>query len=143
MFPITDKVKIYKDEPFTKVEKELVEPDYYYNPDELLFTRRKLIRDGVLQAKIPNSAYKVASYDLYGNLVEVRTGLSSYSPEYIPSSIKRAAVKETIYKDRMFKLFDPKDDDIPEEIEVPIVGIIDEIPFKSYAEMGRYCGVSR
>ena len=43
----------------------------------------------------------------------------------------------------MFKIFEPDESDIPEEIEVPIIGILNEIPFASYAEMGRYCGVSR
>ena len=35
------------------------------------------------------------------------------------------------------------EEEIPEEINTPIIAIIDEIPFPSIAEIGRYCNVSR
>ena len=143
MYPITDKVKVYKDEPFEeKNTSPLVIPEYYYEPNELLFTREKLIRDGVI---IPHnsSQCKVAMYDLYGHLIEIRQGMSSFKPDYLPASIKRTALSNSAYKNHFFKIFQPEENDIPEEIDVPIVGIINEIPFISYAEIGRYCGVTR
>ena len=68
-------------------------------------------------------------YDLYGHLLDVRTGLSSFQPEYLPSSIKRSALNNKAYKDHVFKLFSPEETDIPEEIDVPVVGIVNEILF--------------
>lgn len=144
MFKIIDRIKVCKDEPFIPYEiPQSEEPNYYYDPDELLFSRRKLIKDGVLQPKVKITHYKVAMYDLYGNLVKVQQGVSSFEPEYKASSIKNSATNNVLYKNHLFKLFDPDETDIPEEVDVPIVGIINEIPFASYAEMARYCGVSR
>ena len=58
MFPIVEKTKIYKNNDFIPIERSLPpKPDYYYDPNELLFTRRKLIRDGVLKTTIPPSEY--------------------------------------------------------------------------------------
>lgn len=143
MFLITDKIKVYKDEPYEKKEVEpQTIPNYVYNPNELLFSRTKLIRDGVLNPRTINQ-YKVAMYDLYGNLVEIRNGLSSFQPDFLPASIKRSAMNNKTYKNHMFKIFPPEETDIPEEIEVPVIGIVNEILFTSYAEIGRYCGVSR
>lgn len=144
MFNIVDKVKIYKDEPYDPIIHDLgPEPTFYYNADELLFTRRKLIRDGIIKPKTPSSKLLVAMYDLYGNLIEVRTGTNSFQPTFLPTAIRKSSEEHVVYKDHMFKIFEPDETDIPEEIEVPIVGILNEIPFASYAEMGRYCGVSR
>jgi len=51
MFSITDREKVYKDEPFeTQNNTQMTLPEYYYDSEELLFTREKLIRDGVLTA---------------------------------------------------------------------------------------------
>lgn len=144
MFNIVDKIKVYKDEPFQEIERNFSkQPDYYYNATELLFSRRKLIRDGVIKPKTISSKLLIAMYDLYGNLIEVRTGISSFQPEFLAAGIRKSSDQGTIYKDHMFKIFEPDELDIPEEIEVPIIGILNEIPFASYAEMGRYCGVSR
>lgn len=144
MFPITDKIKIYKEEPYIPIEREYEKhPIYYYDPDELLFSRRKLIRDGVIKPSTQSSEYQVAMYDLYGQLIEIRKGLNSFTPTYLPSSIKQSNQKHSFYKDHVFQIYEPDVIDIPEEIEVPIIGILNEIPFSSYAEMGRYCGVSR
>jgi hypothetical protein len=79
MFNIVDKVKIYKDESYDPIIHDLgPEPAFYYNAEELLFTRRKLIRDGIIKPKTPSSKLLVAMYDLYGNLVEIRTGTNSF-----------------------------------------------------------------
>lgn len=144
MFPIVDNIKEYKNEPYISQERDKgKEPDYYYSATELLFTRRKLIRDGVLKAKTPPSKLQVAMYDLYGNLLSIQIGMNSYSPEYLSASIRKSADQNILYKDRLFKIFEPDETDIPEEVEVPVVGILNEIPFSTCAEMGRYCGVSR
>lgn len=144
MFQIVEKTKAYQDNPYEIQDKNLgPEPNYYYNADELLFTRRKLIRDGVIKPRTPPSKLQVAMYDLYGHLVTVQTGMNSYSPEYLSGSIRKSSDQNVLYKDHLFKIFEPDDTDIPEEIEVPIVGILNEIPFSTCAEMGRYCGVSR
>lgn len=139
-FKIIDRIEVYKNEPYDKQNKSLIKPNYYYEVDELLFTRRKLIQDGVLK---PNEkTIVVAAYDLFGHLIETRINLNSYEPNYKSSSIKHSALKNKIYKDRIFKLFS-MEEEIPEEINTPIIAIIDEIPFPSIAEIGRYCNVSR
>ena len=46
------------------------------------------------------------------------------------------------YKSKYFRFFD-EDEGPMEKIEVPFICIIDEISFNSFAEAGRYLGVSR
>ena len=138
--PITVKTKVYKesDQTFT-YERAGEQPEYYYDPNELLFTRRKLIRDGVIKT---NKDYQIASYDAYGNLIEVKNAASEYAPTYGGSSIKKACDENRFYKDRYFMRI-LKDDPIPDTIDVPVYCIVDEIPFISMAEAGRYLGITR
>jgi hypothetical protein len=51
--PVLVKNRIYKDGPIPIIEdykKSHAIPDFDYNPDELMFSRRKLIRDGELDS---------------------------------------------------------------------------------------------
>ena len=75
-------------------------PIYYYEPDEQLFTRQKLIRDGVLE-KVPQYSY--ASYDVYGNLIEIKSKANGYLPKYNEAGIYNSCKTGKFYKDRVFK----------------------------------------
>ena len=138
--PITIKIKEYKkaSQEFNYLNNKNP-PQYYYNPNELLFTRRKLIRDGVIKSK---EDYQIASYDNYGHLIEVKNNASEYAPIYLTSGIKKSYEENKFYKDRYFlKLL--KEENIPEEIDVPICCIIEEIPFISLSDAARYLQISR
>lgn len=113
-------------------------PNYYYEPDELLFTRRKLIRDGILESQ----KVQVASYDDWGRLIEVKPTAVAYGPTYQCEGIRRSCANNKFYKDRYFRKY-PYYVDAPEEIEVPTCCIIDEIPFRNITEAAKYLNVSR
>lgn len=140
--PILVKNKIYKAGAVSGVTESYQmlhsEPDFYYDPDELLFTRRKLVRDGVLES----NKIQVASYDDWGRLIEIRPTASAYAPEYLCEGIRKSCAENRFYKDRYFRKY-PYYMDVPEEIEVPTCCIIDEIPFRNITEASKYLGVSR
>lgn len=138
--PILIRSKIYKNEPLIENNKNDIgnAPDFYYDDKELLFTRRKLIRDGVIKPKQDI----IASYNDYGQLIETKQTASAYGPTYTIEGIHRSCISNKFYKDRVFKKFS-QDDEIPEEIDVPICCIIDEIPFRNLTEAAKYLNVSR
>lgn len=139
--PILVKNRIYKDGPIPVIEdyKKLhTIPDFYYNPDELMFSRRKLIRDGELDSQ----KFQVASYDDWGHLIEVRPTATAYGPTYSCDGIRKSCTDMRFYKDRYFKKF-PYYMDVPKELEVPTCCIIDEIPFRNITEAAKYLNVSR
>jgi hypothetical protein len=63
-------------------------------------------------------------------------------PGYLESGIRKSIASKADYKSKYFRFFDEDEGPI-EHIEVPFICIIDEIPFNSFAEAGRYLGVSR
>ena len=74
--------------------------------------------------------------------MEVKIGVSAFEPEYYGTGIKNSALNNKFYKDSFFLLLE-LDEDPPEEIEVPIVAIVDEIAFKSITDIAKYVGVSK
>ena len=63
-------------------------------------------------------------------------------PGYLEGGIRKSIQTKNDYKNKYFRFFDEDEGPI-EKIEVPFICIIDEIPFNSFAEAGRYLGVSR
>ena len=140
-FPILTKEHIYKqdDEIFNnyqKKEREYVE--YYYTPNEQLFTNATLIRRGEKDKIATN---RVAIYNAGGDLETTAESVKAVNMDgYSEAGIYRAIRNGSSYKSKYFKFFSFE----PEEhIEVPYVCIIDEIAFNSFAEAGRYLDVSR
>ena len=129
--------------PFPKVQdynyqqdKEL--PIYYHEDNEQLFTTRALIRQGKLRKK---SDRHIAVYDAGGELEQTANSIDELKLDgYSKVGIQTAANKETKYKQKHFRYF--YDDNYLEQIDVPFICYIDEIPFNSIAEMARYLGVT-
>lgn len=59
-----------------------------------------------------------------------------------PEGMKKAIKTNCKYLKKYFKIVEP-DEEIPEQIEVPLIGVIDEIPFGSYTEAAKYLNISR
>lgn len=144
-FPIVTKEKIYKqdDTVYNSYKVKRTKPDdVYYSPEKFLFTKRTLQKRG----ELPLYERKFyAMYDIYGHLESTGESLSSFASEvYKTTGIFNSIKDERVYKNKFFKSFIETDiQNIPEEIEVPIVGFIDEIPFARLVDMANYLGISR
>ena len=142
-YPIKTKEHIYKqdDDAFNSFEKKEVEfVEYYYEKDKKLFTRAALIRRG---ERTPFTPHKVAIYDAGGDLEMVANSVKDIKLEgYIEGGIRTSIQTKKDYKNRYFRFFD-EEEGPDEHIDVSFICIIDEIPFNSFAEAGRYLGVSR
>lgn len=141
-FPIKIEEHIYKqnDEVFNNfVSKEKKIVEYYHIEETQLFSNATLIRRG---EKEPQRPKPVAVYDAGGNLETTFENVKSINLSgYLESGIRESISSNKSYKNKYFRFY--YDDEPDENIEVPYICIIDEIPFNSYAEVGRYLGVSR
>ena len=141
-FPIKIEEYIYKqnDEIFNNfVSKEKKMVEYYHVEETQLFSNATLIRRG---EKEPQRPKPVAVYDAGGNLETTFENVKSVNLSgYLESGIRESISSNKSYKNKYFRFY--YDDEPDETIEVPYICIIDEIPFNSYAEAGRYLGVSR
>lgn len=137
-YPICTKVKVHKDEPYEISNAAFEEPLYYYEQDEQLFSRRTLIRQGL----IVQNHY--AAYDRSGELEMVAptiTELSSalnISNASISKSVKTGNVSCAYF----FRAF-PSTEEPADKIDVPWLCEIDGIRFLKQTEVADYCGVSR
>lgn len=140
-YPICTKIKIYKqnDEVFNNYSVEYRDPPtYYYTPNERLFTLRTLQRRGEYQGKVKSH---IAIYNAGGELEATYDSIKDIpSDNFKISGIQKALREQKCYKNKYFLSYI---DEPLEEIEVPFICIIDEIPFNSFSEAGRYLGVSR
>ena len=141
-FPIKTKEYIYKqnDEIFNNYSlspRENVE--YYYEKDEKLFTNAALIRQGKLKKMTDRH---IAYYDIGGNLEGTAQSFKDINiPDYKIEGIRKSANTGSKYKQKYFRYY-YEGEEPAENIEVPILCYIDEIPFISIAEMARYLGVT-
>ena len=140
-FPIKIKEHIYKqnDEVFNSFEiKERNQVEYFYEKDKKLFTNAALIRRG---EAIPSTLKQVAVYNAGGELENVFENAKSVKIDgYLESGVRKSLASGDSYKSKYFRYYI---DEPVEKIEVPFICIVDEIPFDSYAEVGRYLGLSR
>lgn len=140
-YPICTRIETYKrDDDYLNpvIEREKVQ--YYYEPDERLFSRRCLIRKGELEA-IPHG---VAIYSREGQLEESYESVKDAvgATEYPDSGIRNAIKSGKIYKNKFFRSFNT-DKDPNDTIEVDYLCEIDGIRFMKQTEVADYCGVSR
>lgn len=134
--------RIYKqnDEVFDlpKEKREFVE--YYYAPEKRFFSIRALKRRGEWtegdKAIIPD----IAVYSFDGILEGTLGQLESISSKAVRSRIRTAARAEKSYKNKYYRFYE---DEPPEEIDVPLICIVDGIPFNSFTDAGMYLGVSK
>ena len=142
-YPIVVREEIYKrnDEVFNNYSSKKREPVYYYyEPEQYLFTRRTLRRRGELEKTI---SYIYAQYNVYGQLEKTGNSMSELSTTEINTSgISDAIRLNKVYKNKFFKKY-LETEDIPEEIDVPIICIVDEIPFPRVIDIASYLNVSR
>ena len=135
---IITRKEVYKDEPFEVVEKVLEEPKFYYDPDELLFTRRTLYRQGALKRQV------VAIYDQYGEFEDVASSITDAARKLniTTTSITKALKSGKLSCSYFFRYMD-ESDTYPDRIEIPWLAEIDGIRFLKQIEIANYCGVSK
>lgn len=142
-YPIVTKIQIYKqdDQIFNNYLLKKKEPIYYYyEKDKLLFTRSALRRHG----ELPAYAGKwYGRYDIYGQLEQSSNKINDFAIEdFNASSLAKAFRRNGLYKNKFFITYENKED-IKEEIDVPIIAIIDEIPFPRIQDIADYLNISR
>ena len=143
-YPIVTKIEIYKqdDEVFNNYQRELKEPIYFYwEKEKYFFTRRTLRRRGELPPPDPKRHY--GQYDVYGHLERVGNNIR----ELVNDTFKKTQLGEAvhsgkIYKNKFFRSF-LFDEEIPEEIDVPIIALVDEIPFARIQDIADYLNISK
>ena len=143
-YPIKIREHIYKqnDEIFNNYKpKERQKVEYFYKENEKLFSNSALIRRGeLIQTRFNTPNFPIAMYDIGGHLENTFENISQVPTEYQRKGIKESISKNKSYKQKYFKFYSEEPE---EEIEVPILCIIDEIPFNSFSEIGRYLQISR
>lgn len=144
-YPIMVREEIYKqnDEVFNnyqKLQREI--PIYYWEKEKYLFTRRTLRRRGELPP-VDRTKRQYAQYDIYGHLETTgKTIKDLETPELRHTQLGEALKSGKSYKNHFFKIFD-LDEEIPEEIDVPIIAIVDEIPMARIQDIANYLNVSK
>lgn len=145
-FPIKTREEIFKrnDEVFNAHQNKHGKPvEYYWEKEQRLFTRTTLVRRGELEALQPRR--KVAVYNAGGYLEATYDHVKNINIEGIKENgVRKALISDMKpYKNKYFVYF-PWDEEPMDELEdIPYLCVIDEIPFRSFAEAGRYLGCSR
>lgn len=140
-FPIKLKEKIYKqnDEVFNNpILKERIFVEYFYEKEKQLFSTRTLVRRG---ETIPTSQKKIAIYNNLGQIEKIVDNIKEIEDNiYKSDGIRRALKNEKIYKQKYFRFFEKEP---LQQIKIPYICIIDNIPFCSLVEAGAYLNVSK
>lgn len=142
-FPICTRIEIYKKDDnyynnYIKPKREYVE--YYYEKEELLFTRSTLYRRGELKNKV----FGVAFYSKEGKLEKYFNSIkeASEKTQFSDTSIRSAIKTQKPYKNYFLRQF-LIEEDPAEEIDVPYLCIIDGERFLKQTEVADYCSVTR
>lgn len=139
-YPICTRVEVYQEDKDYQVANNTrgEKPSFVYEPGEALFTRRTLIRQGVI---IPDC---VAIYDINGDLVD---SVPSVSEAARITGISRITITKAMESGKTTKKYafrkHPSNVEPPETIDVEYICEIDGQRFSSLADIGEYCGVSR
>lgn len=146
-FPIVIKEIIHKeDKTFVPKEKEKEVLKFYYDENELLFSKQTLRKRGELGLQRRVSSYtnmKIARYSEGGYLEYIYNDLEECCEDgFKRDSVQKAIRQEKLYLKKHFRMYQ-NEEDVAEQIDVPIFGIIDEIPFAVYADAAKYLGISR
>lgn len=135
-YPIKIREKIYKKGEYKeyRVERECVE--YYDEGLELLFTRRTLQKRGELTV-LPKP--NIATYNARGELVAIYDNIDNLPKEFNQGSVRRVLDTDNPYK----KLFFRKGREFSPCIEIPILCIIEDVPYLSITEVATALGISK
>jgi hypothetical protein len=140
-YPIKIKEKILKqnDEIYSNplpIERKYVE--YYYEKDKYLFSKATLKRRGEIKTPL-----KIVMYNCFGELEKEYNNIKEIdSNEYKKEGINKALKNNIIYKNKYFKYY-YENEEIDQEIEVPFVCLVDDMPFPTYVQAAAYLGVSK
>ena len=142
-YPIVIKEKIYKqcDEATWKVKDDIIiDPNYYYDPNEMAFSKRTMLRKGLIE-KEPKKL--VVRYSISGEFEKTYKNFSAVIEDGYSNARASAAVQQNkIYKDKYWRLC--LEDEEPEmTIEVPYICIIDGIKYYKSNELIEEFGISR
>ncbi len=144
-YPIMVREKIYKqnDEVFNNyVKKQRDPPEYYWIKEKYLFSIKTLRLRGELPPA-ERSKKQYAVYDVYGHLQTTSKTIKALENDTLKHSQLAEAVKSgKSYKNIFIRAYE-LDEEIPEEIEVPIIALIDEIPFPRIQDIANYLNVSK
>jgi len=140
-FPICASVRIYKKNEehfnsYVKPKKENVE--FYYEKEEYLFSRRTLIRQGIIKKQ------GIAIYNNLGELEDTCTTVIEASSliGYSKNRISGALKTEKINGDYFFRYYN-LDEEPEETIDIDYLCEIDGVRFFKQSDIAEYCGVSR
>lgn len=143
-YPIMVREEIYQrnDEVFNNYSLKRKEPVfYYYEKEKFLFTQKTLKRRG--ENYISNPKYVYAQYNIYGELEKTAMSMRKLAEREIKDSGIADAIRlNKTYKNKYFKKF-LEDEEIPEEVDIPIICLIDEIPFPRIIDIANYLNISR
>ena len=141
-YPIQTNEKIYKKtDEINTISQKYEHPSFYYNPNELLFSKRCLERKG----ELIKEEYIYAIYNKDGKLEGVFNSVSEINakmPKYLSTGIHNAIKTLNPYKEKYFRKY-LKDSDYDKEIKVKILCWIDNIPYYSQKDLVKDLGVSR
>ena len=137
-YPVVTKLEVLKDEPFEAIEEIKEEPVFFYEKEELLFSRRALIRRGEIAPD------RIACY-VYGNLEQTLSSVAEVVEEYqLPlASVKKSLAGTKDIKQYAFRWY-PGHLSPAAEIDLKgVVAEVDNIKFFNQSDIANYCGVSR
>lgn len=141
-FPIKVKESVYKEDavaashPNTREGLEF--PKYVYEPCEMMFSKRTLIRRGEYEE--PKFSYAV--YDKCGKLMSVYDDVKKIRIDgYTESGIRESIRKGSAYKWLRFRKF-AEGEIVPEKIDSLRIAVIDGTDFYTVLEIAEHCGVS-
>lgn len=143
-YPIMIREEIYQqnDEVFNNYSLKRKEPVfYYYEKEKFLFTKKTLKRHG--ENYIESQKYIYAQYNIYGELEKTAPSMRQLAEGEIKDGGISDAIKlNKTYKNKYFKKY-LESEEILEEVDVPIICIIDEIPFPRVIDIADYLNVSK
>lgn len=143
-YPIMTREEIYQrnDEVFNNYSLKRRDPVfYYYEKEQYLFTKRTLKKHG--ENYIEPQKYIYAQYDIYGELEKTAPSMRQLAEgEIKDGGISDAIRLNKTYKNKYFKKY-LESEEVLEEVDVPVICIIDEIPFPRVIDIAEYLNVSR
>lgn len=143
-YPIMIREDIIKrnDEVFNNYQLIKKEPVFYYwEKEKYLFTKTTLRKRGELPPTERDRVY--AQYDVYGHLEKTGDTIKEFiTDELRPTQLSEAFKINRVYKNKFFRIY-KREEEIPEEIDVPIVAIVDEIPMPRVQDIANYFNISK
>lgn len=144
-YPIQTKITIYqKDDNFVPEEIKPEIKEFYYDPEEPLFTNAYFRRHNGVIPK-PRPKIQLVVYNKEGKFEGIYDSIALFikdNPNYCDSSIRESSKGNKRYKDKFFKIIKYKEE-YPQQLQIDVLCWIDGIAFYKQKEIVAYTGVSR